>query len=345
MGPVTPPAINNKNYFVIFVDQYTHYCVTYPITYKSDVFSVFKDYVNKSEAHHNLKMVNLYCDNGREYLSNEMKNYCVERGITYHLTVPRTPQLNGVSERMNRTITEKARAMIAGANLNKIFWADAILSATYLINITPTRSLKCSKTPYELWHNKKPQIKYLKVFGSTAFVHIKTNKSKFDEKTWKGILVGYEPNGYRVWDNENEKYVVVRDAIIDERNFMVSRPVLESERVGYENSSFETDISEISSNIKGRVGENSGNKTDESKISGWKEISDTESNPSKFAKLDENIVDKSNNNIDNHPCSELRRSERNKGRPSVSYNEDSISNDFCFVLNRLCVIFLNHIMK
>ena len=60
-----------------------------------------------------------------------MKNYCVQKGISYHLTVPRTPQLNGVSERMVRTITEKARAIICGASLQKLFWGEAVLTATY----------------------------------------------------------------------------------------------------------------------------------------------------------------------------------------------------------------------
>lgn len=71
-------------------------------------------------------------------MSSEMKNYCVEKGITYHLTVPRTPQQNGVAERMVRTITEKARSMIAGAKLSKSFWGESVLTATYLVNLTPT---------------------------------------------------------------------------------------------------------------------------------------------------------------------------------------------------------------
>lgn len=100
-GPITPPTIDEKNYYVIFVDEFTHYCVTYLITFKSEVFSVFKDFVAKSEALFNLKVVNLYIDNGREYLSNEIRDYCINKGISYHLTVPYTPQLNGVSERIS----------------------------------------------------------------------------------------------------------------------------------------------------------------------------------------------------------------------------------------------------
>lgn len=176
-GPITPPTIDNKNYFVLFVDQYTHYCVVYLITYKSEVFTAFKDYVSKCEAKFNLKMVNLYCDNGGEYLSAEMKSYCIEKGITYHLTVPRTPQQNSVSERMVRTITEKALFMLGGAKLNKVFWGEAVLTAVRLINVTPSRALMQSKTPYELWHDKKPQLKYLMFFGATVYVHNKTSKS------------------------------------------------------------------------------------------------------------------------------------------------------------------------
>ena len=126
-GPITPPTINNKNYFVLFVDEFTHYCATYLITYKADVFKVFKDYVAKSEAHFNLKIVNLYSDNGGEYLSKDMKDYCVQKGISYHLTVPRTPQLNGVLERMVRTITEKGRTIISCASLDKVFWGRQCL--------------------------------------------------------------------------------------------------------------------------------------------------------------------------------------------------------------------------
>lgn len=108
---------------------------------------VFKDFVAKSSSHFNVNVVNLYCDNGGEYLSNEFKSFWVQKGITYDLTVPRTPEQNAVAERMNRSITEKARSMISCANLDKSFWGEAVLSATYLINRTPTKALKLLKTP------------------------------------------------------------------------------------------------------------------------------------------------------------------------------------------------------
>lgn len=223
-GPVTPPSIDNKRYFMIFMDEYTHYCITYLASQKSDLFFVLKDFVKKAQANFNSKIVHLYIDNGREYLSNEMKDYCSENGISYHLTIPYTPHQNGVSERVIRTITEKARTLLIDAKLPQSFWGEAVLTATYLINRTPTRALKGNKTPFEMWHNKRPKLQYLRVFGSTAYVHDKLKTNKFEPKSWKGIFVGYVPNGYKIWNPETHNFENARDVIFDEVSYLATRP-------------------------------------------------------------------------------------------------------------------------
>lgn len=225
-GPITPLAISGHRYSMLFIDQFTHYCVTYLATHKSDLPTNFKDYTNKSEANFNSKMVHLYIDNGTEYLSNEMKNFCMEKGITFHTTIPHTPHQNGVSERMIQTITEKARSLLCESKLPQQFWGEAVLAATFLTNITPSRALKGRKTPFELWHNKKPILKYLKIFGSTVWVHNKAELNKFDNKSIKGILVGFVPNGYKVFNAESNTFFTARDIIVDEVSFKSSRPKL-----------------------------------------------------------------------------------------------------------------------
>lgn len=71
-------------------------------------------------------------DNGGEYLSTEFQNYLKEKGIRHELTVPHSPEQNGVAERMNRTLVESARSMIAHAGLSNIFWAEAISTGLHL---------------------------------------------------------------------------------------------------------------------------------------------------------------------------------------------------------------------
>lgn len=81
-------------------------------------------------------------------MSTEMKHYCMQNGISYHLTVSRTVQLNRVSERMIRMITERVRSKIVGGSLDKVSWDQAVLPATLLVSLTPKKTLKQAKTPY-----------------------------------------------------------------------------------------------------------------------------------------------------------------------------------------------------
>lgn len=76
-------TVDNKNYFVSFIDDYTHYTVTYLITFKWEVLAKFKEYVAKATTHFNKILLMLYSDNGDEYLMNEFKAFYSQQGITY----------------------------------------------------------------------------------------------------------------------------------------------------------------------------------------------------------------------------------------------------------------------
>jgi transposase InsO family protein len=71
----------------------------------------------------------LRSDNGGEYFSKEVDDYFSYHGIRREKTVPRTPQENGVSERMNRTIMERARSMRLHVGFPLQFWADVVDTA------------------------------------------------------------------------------------------------------------------------------------------------------------------------------------------------------------------------
>jgi hypothetical protein len=61
-------------------------------------------------------------------------------------------------------------------NIPNIFWSDAILSATYLINRIPSIKLD-NKSSLEVLYQRKINLDHLKVFGCVAFIKIK-RKSK-----------------------------------------------------------------------------------------------------------------------------------------------------------------------
>ena len=71
-------------------------------------------------------------------MSKEFEAYLRENGIAKELTVPFTPQQNGLAERLNRTLIEKARAMLQAAELAEKYWGEAVMTAIYLKSRSPT---------------------------------------------------------------------------------------------------------------------------------------------------------------------------------------------------------------
>jgi len=147
-----------------------------------------------------------------------LDNFCEKHGIKRELTVRRTPQQNGVAERKNRTIVEMARSMLQNKSLPKQFWAEAVNTAVYILNRSPTKAI-LNTTPYEAWFNRKPNVDHFRVFGCIAYSHIpKENREKLDGKGEKCIFIGYsnESKGYRLYNPETKKMIISRDVIFDE---------------------------------------------------------------------------------------------------------------------------------
>ena len=97
---------------------------------------------------------------------------------------------------------ERVRAMLMdGPNhLPKHMWAELIITAAYIKNRSPASGLP--KTPYELWHNKKPDLSNLHIIGCTAYAHtLKQGRKKLTPHSKRYLLVGYEGHSiYRLWD-------------------------------------------------------------------------------------------------------------------------------------------------
>jgi len=217
-GPAQVPSVGNSLYFVTFIDDATRKLWVFFLKHKSDVFETFKKWRACVETETGNKLKCLKSDNGGEYCSKEFENFCSSHGIRRLKTVPGTPQQNGVAERMNRTILERARAMRIHSGLPKSFWADAVNTAVYLINRGPSAALSFG-IPEEAWTGKKPTLSHLRVFGCDAYVMINPgDRSKLDPKSKKLSFIGYggDEYGYRFWDHDAHKVVCSRDVVFHE---------------------------------------------------------------------------------------------------------------------------------
>ncbi|KAL4320520.1 hypothetical protein AHAS_Ahas14G0018700 [Arachis hypogaea] len=120
---------------------------------------------------------------------------------------------------MNRTLLERARAMLQTTDLAKSFWAEAIKTVYYVINRLPSTAIG-SKTPMEMWQYKPPNYSSLHIYGCLVCVMYNSQeRTKLDPKSKKCIFLGYADGvkGYYLWDPTARKVVVSRDVIFCRR--------------------------------------------------------------------------------------------------------------------------------
>ena len=229
-GPMQTASMGGKKYFVTFIDDYSRCCSVYFLRHKSEVMEKFKEFEAGAMNASDRRIGTLCTDNGGEYLSKEFEYYLKFKGIRHELTVPHSPEQNGVAERMNRTLMESARAMMSHAKLPNSYWAEAVSTAAYVRNRTPTTAIKEDKTPYERWYGKKPNVSHFKVFGCVAYSHVPdAERQKLDKKAVKLRFVGYSKvsKGYRLLDENTRKLITRRDVSFNETDFQVTKTTTE----------------------------------------------------------------------------------------------------------------------
>ena len=178
----------------------------------------------------------LKTDRGGEYRSQEFTQYMRRHQIVHEVTVTDSPEMNGLAERMNRTILEKAKCMCAHADLPKSLWAEAASTACYVYNRLPNAPLKC-KSPHEVWYSRKPDLSNLRVFGCVAYALVPAAKrKKFDNRTEKMRFLGCHKGhrGYKLMEKGSNRVFYRTDVTFDESNFWLTeeKPVEDEVDVG-----------------------------------------------------------------------------------------------------------------
>uniref|UniRef100_A0A2N9J1S8 Integrase catalytic domain-containing protein n=1 Tax=Fagus sylvatica TaxID=28930 RepID=A0A2N9J1S8_FAGSY len=217
-GPIEVESLGGNRYFVTFIDDVSRKAWVYVLKTKDQVFQLFKKFHAMVEREKEKSLKCLRTDNGGEYTSNEFENYCSEYGIRHEKTVPSTPEHNSVAERINRTIVEKVRCMLRMAKLPKSFWAEAVQTAWYLINRSPSVPLDFD-IPERVWTGEDASYAHLKVFGCKTFAHVpKEQRLKLDDKATPCIFVGYGDAkfGYKLWDPKKKKMIRSRNEVFHE---------------------------------------------------------------------------------------------------------------------------------
>lgn len=247
-GPFPVQSLGGAKYFVSFIDDYSRRVCIYPLKSKAEVFSKFVAYKKMVENQLESTIKIVRSDNGTEYVNKNFEQLFAECGIKHEKSTPHSPQQNGLSERMNRTILEKTRCMLLDSRLPKHFWAEAAQAAVNVINTLPNSPNGAA--PDEMWYNKKCNLKHFRVFGSKAMVWKPNMKrGKLDAKSFECIYLrrADDAKAFRLYDKNARKIVISHDVIFMENEAKVidSNCVTKSSEVFIENDECFDEISDV----------------------------------------------------------------------------------------------------
>ncbi|KAJ4705817.1 Retrovirus-related Pol polyprotein from transposon TNT 1-94 [Melia azedarach] len=237
-GPSRVESLGGHRYFVSMIDDFSRMTWVFIMKHKSEAFKNFRQWKALVENQIGKKIKRLRTDNGLEFCWSEFDEFCKNEGIARHHTVRDTPQQNGVAERMNQTLLERARCMLSNAELTRRFWAEAVSTACYLINRGPHTGINL-KTPFEVWSGKPADYSNLRAFGCTVYYHV--NEGKLEPRAKKGVFVGYGDGvkGYRIWSPSEKRVILSRNVVFDENSMF--NPTVKSIVVS-ENGSVEKQV-------------------------------------------------------------------------------------------------------
>ncbi|GJX08765.1 retrovirus-related pol polyprotein from transposon TNT 1-94 [Tanacetum coccineum] len=217
-GPMRVQSINGKKYILVIVDDYSRFTWVKFLRSKDETPAFVINLLKQLQVGLNKTVRFVRTDNGTEFVNKVLIDYYENVGITHEKTVPRTPQQNGVVERRNRTLVEAARTMLIFSKAPLFLWAEAVATACYTQNRSLIHTLH-DKTPYELVHDKKPDLSFLRIFGALCYP---TNDSedlgKLKAKADIGFFVGYAPNrkGYRIYNKRTRQIMETIHVTFDE---------------------------------------------------------------------------------------------------------------------------------
>jgi len=222
-GPLSMMGKGGHRYFVTYLDDFSDYAFVYFLRHKSEQFAAFKEFESMLRTQHGAAICAIQSDNGGEYMSAEFQLHLRAGGILHRTTVPGDSEQNGKAERINRTLMECAESMRIAAGLPPSTWTWSVSAAARLRNVRPCSNQPDRRTPYESLTGHKPDVSYLRIFGSDCWARVpdKPHRRSLSQRARRAVFIGYETGkaAYKLYDVDSSKIFFSRDVIFNEGEF------------------------------------------------------------------------------------------------------------------------------
>jgi transposase InsO family protein len=214
-------SLSGYKYYLVILDDFSHFLWTFPLRLKSDTFTTLTHFFTWVSTQFHRPVRALQCDNGREFDNHASRSFFLTHGIQLRLSCPYTSAQNGRVERMIRTTTNMIRCLLFQASLPASYWAEALHTATHLLNCLPSKAVS-HPTPYFALYDTAPTYDHLRVFGCACYPNTSaTAPHKLSPRSTRCLFLGYSSDhkGYRCLDLASHRIIIPRHVVFDEDVF------------------------------------------------------------------------------------------------------------------------------
>jgi len=216
-GPLTE-SLGGSIYFITALEESTGFITATPIKTKEMASKVLKTRIKQLETLTGVHVKRIPHDGAKEYLTNDLKAWNEDKGITSEMTAPYKAQQNGKAERVNRTLMERVRAALLDSGAEEELWAETLASGVHVLNRSPKAGLDV--TPLKALTGRRPNVSGFRVWGSRAWaLKPKKEQRKLQPRTDVGRFVGYTVGGkaYRILTDGTNNVFERRDVLMEEK--------------------------------------------------------------------------------------------------------------------------------
>ena len=155
-------------YYLVILDDCTHYLLTFPLRLKSDTFSTLAHFIAHASIQFGARVKAIQCDNGREFDNSSTRQFFLTQGIHLRMSCPYTSPQNDKAKCIIGSINNVVRSLLFQASMPPSNWVEALSIVTVLLKKLPTKTLEFCM-PHLALFGKPPTYDHLRVFDCKCY--------------------------------------------------------------------------------------------------------------------------------------------------------------------------------
>ena len=218
-GPMETASKSGARYGMPLVEDKEGLIIGHVLKKKSDAEENIRHTILWMEKQFNINVKILRADRGGEFVSNNFKNWCLEKGIEQQFSHTGESKENGVAERAHRTLMNSVRTMLDASGLDESYWAEAFKFS--VCNQNAVMHKRTGNIPYYAAYEEYPDWNKFRPFGCLV-TYLDRKSGKLGKRGRRGIMIGYNSSntkGYRILDLETNKITTSANVKFFENNY------------------------------------------------------------------------------------------------------------------------------